>query len=150
MDSLLRLEGDMRYGDLLERTIYNALFAANSPDGRWIRYFTPFTGDRQYDARDSFCCCGNYRRAVAELPQKVYYRTPEGGIALNLFTNSKKPFDVQRQTITVLQETAYPNDGDVRLTFSTPKPVAFGFQFRTPRWCEKITLRVNDESSGDN
>ena len=81
MDSLLRLEGDMRYGDLIERTMYNALFGANSPDGRWIRYFTPFTGDRQYDTRDFFCCCGNYRRAVAELPQKVYYRTPEGGIA---------------------------------------------------------------------
>ena len=28
MDSLMRLEGDMRYGDLLERTIYNALLAA--------------------------------------------------------------------------------------------------------------------------
>ena len=146
MDSLMRLEGDMRYGDLLERTIYNALFAANSPDGRWIRYFTPFTGDRQYDTRDSFCCCGNYRRAMAELPQKVYYRTPEDGIALNLFANSKKAFDVKGQTVTILQETAYPNDGDVKLTFSTPKPVAFAFQFRTPRWCEKITLRVNGEA----
>jgi DUF1680 family protein len=152
MDSLMRLEGDMRYGDLLERTIYNALFAASSPDGRWIRYFTPFTGDRAYDTRDFFCCCGNYRRAVAELPQKVYYRTPEGGIALNLFTNSKKAFDVKGQTVTILQETAYPNDGDVKLTFSTenpnpsPNPVAFAFQFRTPRWCEKMTLRVNDEA----
>jgi DUF1680 family protein len=146
MDSLMRLEGDMRYGDLLERTIYNALFAANSPDGRWIRYFTPFTGDRQYDTRDSFCCCGNYRRAMAELPQKVYYRMPEGGIALNLFTNSKKPFDVKGQTVTILQETTYPNDGEVKLTFSTGKPATFAFQFRTPRWCENITLRVNDEA----
>src|SRR5512137_2471381 len=146
MDSLLRLEGDMRYGDLLERTIYNSLLAANSPDGRWIRYFTPFTGNREYDTRDFFCCCGNYRRAVAELPQKVYYRTPEGGIALNLFTNSKKSFDVKGQTVTILQETAYPNDGEVKLTFSTPKPAAFAFQFRTPRWCEKITVRVNDEA----
>jgi hypothetical protein len=145
MDSLMRLEGDMRYGDLLERTIYNALLAANSPDGRWIRYFTPFTGDRQYDTRDFFCCCGNYRRAVAELPQKVYYRTPEGGIALNLFTSSKKAFDVKGQTVTILQETAYPTDGDVKLTFSTDNPVAFAFQFRTPRWCEEISLRVNDE-----
>ena len=148
IDSLMRLEGDMRYGDLLERTIYNALLAANSPDGRWIRYFTPFTGDRKYDTRDFFCCCGNYRRAVAELPQKVYYRTPEGGIALSLFTNSKKAFDVKGQTVTILQQTAYPNDGDVRLTFSTQNqaPAPFAFQFRTPRWCENITLRVNDEA----
>lgn len=146
IDSLMRLEGDMRYGDLLERTIYNALLAANSPDGRWIRYFTPFAGERRYDTRDFFCCCGNYRRAVAELPQKVYYRTPEGGVALNLFANSKKAFDVKGQTVTVLQETAYPNDGDVKLTFSTGSPVAFAFQFRTPQWCEKITVRVNDEA----
>jgi DUF1680 family protein len=149
IDSLMRLEGDMRYGDLLERSIYNALFGANSPDGRRIRYYLPFTGDRQYDNHnDTFCCCGNYRRAVAELPQKVYYRTQDGGIALNLFTNSKKAFDVNGQTVTILQETAYPNDGDVKLTFSTQNqnPVAFAFQFRTPRWCEKITLRVNDEA----
>jgi hypothetical protein len=146
IDSLLRLEGDLRYGDLLERTIFNALFAAQSPDGRWIRYFTPFTGDRQYDTRDSFCCCGNFRRAVAELPQKVYYRTPEGGIALNLFAESSKAFEVQGQTVTVRQETAYPNDGEVKLTFSTRTPLAFAFQFRTPRWCEAITARVNDET----
>jgi len=146
IDSLMRLDGDMRYGDLLERAMYNALFAANSPDGRWIRYFTPLTGDRQYDTRDFFCCCGNYRRAVAELPQKVYYRMPEGGIALNLFTNSKKAFAVQGQTVTIGQETAYPNDGEVKLTFSTEKPVALAFQFRTPRWCEQITLRVNAEA----
>ncbi len=145
IDSLMRLEGDMRYGDLLERTIYNALFAANSPDGRWIRYFTPFTGDRQYDTRDSFCCCGNYRRAVAEVPQKVYYRTPDGGIALNLFAPSTKAFDVNGQTVTIRQETAYPNEGNVKLTFSTDKATSFPFQFRTPRWCREITLRVNDE-----
>ena len=148
IDSLLRLEGDMRYGDLLERTMYNALFAANSPDGRWIRYFTPFSGRREYDTRDFFCCCGNYRRAVAELPQKVYYRTPEGAVALNLFTTSKKAFDVKGHSVTILQETAYPNDGDVKLTFSTQNraPVPLVFQFRTPRWCDAITLRVNDEA----
>ena len=30
-DNLLRLEGDSRYGDLMERTIYNTLFAASRP-----------------------------------------------------------------------------------------------------------------------
>jgi hypothetical protein len=82
---------------------------------------------------------------MAELPQKVYYRTPKGGIALNLFTNSKKTFDVKGQPVTILQETAYPSDGEVKLTFSSPTPVAFEFRFRTPRWCENITLQVNDE-----
>lgn len=146
IDSLMRLEGDLRHGDVLERTIYNALLAANSPDGRWIRYFTPFSGKREYDTRDSFCCCGNYRRAMAELPQKVYYRTPQGGIALNLFTDSNKSFDVNGHAVAIRQETAYPTDGEVRVTFSAREPAEFEFRFRAPRWCEKITLRVNDEA----
>ncbi len=146
IDSLMRLDGDMRYGDLLERAIYNALLAANSPDGRWIRYFTPFSGDRQYDTRDFFCCCGNYRRAVAELPQKVYYRTPGGGIALNLFTNSHKAFVVSGETVTVRQDTAYPNDGLVKISLAVSNPVDFPLQFRTPRWCKSVQVQVNDDT----
>ena len=65
VDSLMRLEGDMRYGDIMERTIYNALFAAQAPDGRRICYFTPFTGKRHFQTIDTFCCNGNFRRAVA-------------------------------------------------------------------------------------
>ena len=66
-DSLLRMEGNPRYGDLIERTIYNALFAAQSPDGRRIRYFVPMEGQRQYFPEDNYCCPGNYRRIVADL-----------------------------------------------------------------------------------
>ena len=145
VDSLMRLEGDMRYGDIMERTIYNALFAAQSPDGRRICYFTPFTGKRQFQTIDTFCCNGNFRRAVAELPQKVYYRTPDGGIALNLFTRSDKMFDVNGKSVEIKQETEYPNSGEVKLTFTCSAPVEFAFLFRTPRWAENMACAVNSE-----
>lgn len=144
IDSLMRLEGDMRYGDIMERTIYNALFGAQAPDGRRICYFTPFTGKRSFQQRDTFCCNGNFRRAVAELPQKVYYRTPDGGIVLNLFTASDKTFAVDGKTVEIKQETAYPSSGEVKLTFTCSAPVEFAFQFRTPRWAEKIDCAVNN------
>ena len=128
----------MRYGDVMERTIYNALFGAQSPDGRHICYFTPFTGKRSFQSIDTFCCNGNFRRAVAELPQKVYYRTQDGGIALNLFTSSDKKFDVNGKTVEIKEETDYPNSGEVKLTFTCSEPVEFAFRFRTPRWAEKI------------
>ena len=145
LDSLLRLEGDMHYGDIMERTIYNALFAANSPDGRHIRYFTPFTGEREYDLRDCFCCCGNYRRAIGELPAKVVYRTPEGGIVLNLYTNMKKTFTVAEKSVTLQEKTAYPNNGDVTISVESADPLAFPLSFRVPHWCEKVTVKVNEE-----
>jgi len=145
MDSLMRLEGDMRYGDIIERAMYNALFGAQSPDGRHICYFTPFTGRRSFQSIDTFCCNGNFRRAVAELPQKVYYRTEEGGIALNLFTRSNKRFEVNGKSVRIQAETDYPNSGRVTLTFSCSEPVQFPFRFRTPRWAEKIECAVGDE-----
>ena len=145
IDSLLRLEGDLHYGDVVERTMYNALFAALSPDGRRIRYFTPFAGERVYDSRDTFCCCGNFRRAVGELPRKVYYQTAEGGIVLNLYTPSQKTFDVQGQRVTLRQNTDYPNSGNVQIKFDLAAPLAFACRFRTPRWCQKMTIQINDE-----
>jgi len=144
IDSLMRLEGDLRYGDIMERAIYNALFGAQSPDGRRICYFTPFTGKRAFQSIDTFCCNGNFRRAVAELPQKVYYRTPDGGIALNLFTNSDKKFDVNGKTVAIKLETAYPSSGEIKLSFTCSEPVEFPFLFRTPRWAEKIECAVNN------
>ena len=144
IDSLLRLEGDMRYGDVMERAVYNALFGAQAPDGRRICYFTPFTGKRRFQTRDTFCCNGNFRRAVAELPQKVYYRTPDGGIALNLFTNSDKTFDVDGKTVEIKQETSYPSSGEVKLSFTCSEPVEFAFLFRTPRWTESIKCALCD------
>ena len=145
-DSLERLEGNLRYGDIMERTIYNALFAAQDPTGRKIRYFTPFSGERAYFGRDTFCCPGNFRRAVAELPQKVYYRTNDGGIAVNLYTPSHKAFDINGKQVTLRQETDYPNNGSVKFTIEAKEPVEFSLTFRTPRWCETMTAQINGET----
>ena len=116
LDSLMRLDGDLRYGDIMERSIYNALFAAQDPAGRRLRYFTPFEGPREYFGIDGFCCPGNYRRIVAELPEMVYYRTNDGGVAVNLFTESKKTIDLGGgRSVTIQQQTDYPTSGLVKI-----------------------------------
>ena len=71
----------------MERTIYNGLFAAQSPDGRQIRYYSPFDGPRAYFDKDTYCCPNNYRRIVAELPAMVFYRA-HGGVAVNLYESA--------------------------------------------------------------
>ena len=66
-DQLLRMTGDAKLGDLMERTLYNALFAAQSPDGAQIRYYAPLEGPRAYFELQNYCCPANYRRIIAEL-----------------------------------------------------------------------------------
>lgn len=146
LDSLMRLEGDLRYGDIMERTVYNALFAAQDPAGRKLRYFTPLTGPRSYYHDDGFCCPGNYRRIVAELPQKVYYRYANNGIAVNLFTASQVTLPLGAGgSVTLTQETDYPNSGRVTLRVATSRDAAFPLRLRIPRWCRAATVQVNGE-----
>ena len=147
LDSLMRLEGDLRYGDLMERTVYNALFAAQDPAGRKLRYFTSLTGPRAYYGQDGFCCPGNFRRIMAELPQKVYYRSTDGALAVNLFTPSKVTVPVSTDaTVTLAQETDYPNTGHVLFRVTPSKEAAFVLRLRIPRWCRTATVAVNNES----
>ena len=146
LDSLMRLEGDLRYGDLMERTVYNALFAAQEPAGRKLRYFTPLTGPRAYFGQDGFCCPGNFRRIMAELPQKIYYRSADNAIAVNLFTASQTTVALAPDvSVTLAQETDYPNSGHVVLRVTPSKESAFALRLRIPRWCHNATVKVNSE-----
>ena len=113
MDELLRLEGDLHYGDIMERAIFNALFAAQSPDGRRLRYYTSFSGPRTYTELDTYCCPGNFRRGIGALPSFVYYRQ-DNGFAINLYGHSTATVDLgdDRQLV-VRQETDYPTSGRV-------------------------------------
>ena len=75
LDSLLRLDGESRYGDLMERTIYNTLFAAQSPDGRHIRYYSPMEGPTRVPSRRhlllSLQLSSHHRRVARDDPLQV-------------------------------------------------------------------------------
>ncbi|MBN1396200.1 MAG: glycoside hydrolase family 127 protein [Pirellulales bacterium] len=143
LDGLLRLEGDSRCGDLMERTILNALFAAQSPDGRKIRYYTPLEGDRTYFPKDTYCCPCNYRRIIAELPTMIYYRFP-GGLAINLYTASEAALELDDGTsLKVGQETDYPNSGRVAIRLDPSRPAKFAVRLRIPSWCKGASATVN-------
>lgn len=146
LDSLMRLDGDLRYGDIMERTIYNALFAAQDPAGRKLRYFAPFTGERVYHDQDGFCCPGNFRRIVAELPQKIYYRAGRREVAVNLYTASQATLTLGGGIfVTLAQETDYPNSGRVQIRVTPTKAVAFALRLRIPRWCRNAAVTVNND-----
>jgi DUF1680 family protein len=131
----------------MERSIYNALFAAQDPAGRKIRYFTPFTGPRTYFDRDGFCCPGNFRRIVGELPEMVYYRTSDGGVAVNLFVDSKKTIDVGGgRSVTIAQQTDYPTSGVVKISITPSSAMEFPLRLRIPRWCPAAKLTINNEA----
>ena len=141
-DNLLRLGGDFRYGDMMERAIYNALFGAQSPDGRQIRYFTPFEGPRVYHNTDTYCCPCNYRRIVADLPSMIYYHSNEG-VAINLYTPSRASFKMNGFSLVLSQETDYPNSGHIDIKVEPSKQAHFAVKLRIPSWSKDAKILIN-------
>ena len=146
-DELARVEGKSAYGDIMERSIYNTLFAAQSPDGRKIRYYTPFDGKRIYHPGDTWCCPNNYRRVMSEIPKMIYYRSKDG-LAVNLYTESSAKLKLSAGTeLAVRQETDYPSSGKVTIHVEPSAPVEFPLMLRIPAWCESATVKVNGKAA---
>ena len=146
-ENLLRLKEDSRYGDIMERTIFNALFGAQSTDGRKVRYFTPLEGDRFYHDADTYCCPNNFRRIVAELPAMIYYKSGNG-IVVNLYSESKANIQLRdKPEIGISQQTDYPNSGKVMLHIDPLTPALFSVKLRIPLWCNKGAISINGETS---
>ena len=143
-DRLLRLgQGDAaQLGDLMERLALNALPAAQSRDGRRLRYYTPLNGHRKYWESDSYCCPNNFRRAMGRLPGYVYYEK-DGAILANLFEASTAQLDVGTAKVQVTCATDYPVSGRISYTLNPERPAQFAFMFRLPKWCKGPKVLVN-------
>ena len=147
MEQLINKDADLRYGDVMERVLYNQLFAAQEPAGRRLRYFTPATGKRQYYDKDIFCCPGNYRRALSRLPRYVYYRFGNG-IAVNLYNTSEASVRLSAElTVDIAQTTPYPSGGRIELTVTPSRPARFPLFLRMPRWCRSPRIMLNGKSA---
>jgi DUF1680 family protein len=137
---LFRLTGEAKYMDIAERTVFNHLLAAQHPNGdRWC-YFTPLEGQKNYRS-DINCCASSGPRGIALLPTFVYTLDADGGIRINLYTQSK--LKLPEQGVEIEQETDYPYDGSVTLRLHLSQPKEFALRLRVPSWCEGATVAVN-------
>ena len=145
-DQLLRLQGDTHYGDVMDRTVHNALFAAHSPDARRIRYYTPFEGKREYFKDDTYCCPCNFRRIMSKLPGMVYY-VADDGVVVNLYTTSEAMATLRDgTTVRVAQETDYPRGENILIRVAPEKPATFTLRLRIPKWCAGAHIAINGEA----
>jgi len=147
LDTMFQIEGESIYGDIMERTIYNGLFAAQSPDGRRLRYYAPFEGPRVYFDGDTYCCPCNFRRIIAELPGMIYYHRNEG-LAINMYAKSSAVLDIRKGlSLEVHQVTDYPNSGNVIIQLKPSKPTHFPLYLRIPRWCKTANVTINGDTT---
>ncbi len=132
---LLRLTGNARYADELEKTLYNHLAAAQRPDGAAWCYFTAHDGRKPYQTEQN-CCTSSGPRAWALLPT-LAYQTTDDGFVVNFFGPSTATLRLKDgKTVTIRQETNYPVEGRVTLSVTVPEPLKFALRVRVPAWSQ--------------
>ena len=129
-------------GNIMERTLHNAFFAAQDRDGRRLRYYTPLEGVRNWWPTDDYCCPVNYRRAMGHVPEMLLY-TNGSTLFANLYSPLEGEVAVGGVAVRVKEETDYPTSGKVRFALSPAAKADFTFALRIPEWCDAATVRVN-------
>ena len=139
---LLRLTGEAKYGDELERSLYNHLTAAQHPRGDDWCYYTSLEGRKPYDKAIT-CCHSSGPRGLALAPQAAYLRDHGcGGLLINTLETSRATLQLGGQKVAVEQRSEFPQAGHTTITLRTVGAAKFGIKVRIPGWAVPAVIEL--------
>ncbi|MCC3375390.1 beta-L-arabinofuranosidase domain-containing protein [Cohnella sp. REN36] len=160
MEQLVRIFGDGRYGDILEKVAFNALPAAISADWTSHQYDQQVNqvvcnvAKRDWSNGDEAnlfglephfgCCTANMHQGWPKLVSHAWMSDGAGGLAVVSYA----PCEV-RTTVGSGVEAALTVSGDypfresVAIGLALARPERFALHLRLPAWCEAPRLYLN-------
>lgn len=142
---LLRVTRDARYGDSMERMMYNTLLGAKplEADGRAFYYSDyNFKGRKVYSPHRWPCCSGTMPQVAADYRINTYFRDARG-VYVNLYIPSTLRWTQGAAQITLTQKSEYPYGSHVQFEVTASKPTEFALHLRIPAWAEGMSVTVN-------
>lgn len=143
---LLRGTKDARYGDSMERVLYNTILGAwpIQADGTSF-YYSDYatTGKKVWYGQKWPCCSGTFPQLAADYHISTYLRAADG-VYVNLFTPSSVQWTDGGGRYGLKQETKYPFDNKIQIQVSASSPKEYTLYVRIPEWATPSpTLTVN-------
>jgi DUF1680 family protein len=145
---LLRLTGEARFAEQLERVLLNQLFGAQRPDCAAWGYYVQMEGQKPYsDSLDGHCCLSSGPRGVALIPTFAA-STDADGVVVNLYEAGTANLTLRDGTaVSLVTETMYPSDGRIQMAVNPAAPKPFAVKLRVPAWCSSTSLQVNGKET---
>ncbi|MFC1563440.1 glycoside hydrolase family 127 protein [candidate division KSB1 bacterium] len=133
------------YIDYYERGLYNQILASQDPRSEhgFTTYFIPLKpgGVKRYSSnyRSFSCCHGTGMENHTKYGESIYFHD-ESGLWVNLFIPSE--LDWKEKNVTILQETAYPEQQGTEITVRGSGK--FAIKIRHPVWLEEgFAVKIN-------
>jgi uncharacterized protein len=148
---LMCITGDSRYGDSMEKVLYNTILGAKplQRDG-FSFYYSDYNddGSKVYYPEQWPCCSGTFPQITADYGISSYFQGTDG-LYVNLFVPSRLKWTHGGSRIGLEQKTDYPYAGDIRIGIQAEHPQTFTLYLRVPDWAGGGTaVSVNGRSAG--
>jgi DUF1680 family protein len=134
---LMRVTGSGRYGDSMERVLYNTVLGAKTlePDGRAFYYSDYNVSGRRTYFPDKFPCCSGTITQVAADYRILSYFHDARGVFVNLYLPSTlKAITPDGAQLALTQSGGYPIDGAILMEMKISRPSQFALRLRIPEW----------------
>ena len=140
---LHNLYGDVKYFDIIERTLYNGLISGLSLDG--TNFFYPnalesygvYKSNRGSCTRQAWFDCSCCPTNVPSIPGLMYSKG-NNAVYVNLYASSHANIDLKGKAVKVSQETSYPWNGKIQMTVEADSEITM--KFRVPAWSRNEVL----------
>jgi DUF1680 family protein len=142
---LLRVTRDSRYGDSMERVMYNTVLGSLplESDGRTYYYSDyNFKARKVYHKERWACCSGTLPQVAADYRINTYFRDARG-VYVNLYIPSTVKWTQGRAQLELTQKSEYPYDSDVQFEVKASRAAEFAVNLRIPAWAEGASVSVN-------
>ncbi len=143
--ALMRFDGEAKYADEIERSVYNHLLGAQDAHNGNFCYYTPLNGNKRYGPGIS-CCVSSGPRGIAMLPE-LAWGVLDGAPAVTLWTAGRAQLDAKTPegghvAVKLQTQTRFPEDGKVTLTVQPTRPATFALALRVPAWTTRFVVTI--------
>ena len=142
---LLRVTKDPRYGDSMERVMYNTILGALplESNGRTF-YYSDYNvaGKKVYSNHLWPCCSGTMPQIATDYRISTYLRDPRG-VWVNLYIPSTVLWMQDGAQVALTQKGEYPYEPQVAFAVKTSKAARFAVNLRIPAWASGASVTVN-------
>ena len=146
---LMMYTGEARYGDWIERLLYNGIGAALQikDRGTHMYYMDYHLGSSlKYYSRNAYTCCsGTYFQNITEYSNLIYFRDPKS-LFVNLYLPSELEWSGPSGAVKVVQTTGFPEADSSTLSLTMDRPATFALKLRVPDWSKGMSVKVNGEA----
>jgi hypothetical protein len=142
---LLRVTRDARYGDSMERVMFNTVLGARPmhADGRAFYYADyNFAGRKVYSNHGFPCCSGTLPQVATDYGINAYLKDARG-LYVNLYLPSSVRWSVAGTRLRLTQRGDYPFDDHVSMQLAASQPREFALRLRIPAWAQAARIEVN-------